>query len=235
MWAAITLLGYMYLALHKRILAVLKVATNVDTTVENTYTVKSAWKYETAKKNLVETAFEMPYCMIKHVFSRSWHCCKVLYKRSSSTHNYSYRWVNESVTSPLIHNPCHARKQRLPSINMNTFRFLAFSVACSVLCSSLSVFGALRKNNQLFYSLTMTLYLEYRKCLTSTRWILWRQMLDLIWYLLKLFSRWHFIHKYAERCVLSTSQCSHLNCCLSFSVIPVSSWCLLHWCWCWCF
>lgn len=26
----------------------------------------------------------------------------------------------------------------------------------------------------------------------------------------------HFIHKYAERCVLSISQCSHLNCCLSF-------------------
>ena len=31
-----------YLALHKRILAVLKVATNADTTVENAYTVKSA-------------------------------------------------------------------------------------------------------------------------------------------------------------------------------------------------
>ena len=36
-----------YLVLHKRILAVLKVATNADTTVENAYTVKSAWKYET--------------------------------------------------------------------------------------------------------------------------------------------------------------------------------------------
>ena len=31
--------------------AFLKVSTNVDTTVENTYTVKLAWKYETAKKN----------------------------------------------------------------------------------------------------------------------------------------------------------------------------------------
>ena len=45
-WAAIT---------HFRITgasqAVLKVATNVDTTVENAYTVKSAWKCETAKKN----------------------------------------------------------------------------------------------------------------------------------------------------------------------------------------
>ena len=40
-----------YLALHKRLLAVLNVATNVDTTVENAYTVKSAWKCETAKKN----------------------------------------------------------------------------------------------------------------------------------------------------------------------------------------
>ena len=38
--AAITLLGN--LVLYKRILAVLKVATNVDTTVENAYTVKSA-------------------------------------------------------------------------------------------------------------------------------------------------------------------------------------------------
>ena len=104
--------------------------------------------------------------MIKHVFSRSWHCCKLLCKCSSSTHNYSYWWVNESVTSPLIDNPCHARKQRLLSINMNTSWFLAFSAPCSVLCSSASVFGALRKNNQLFYSLTMTLYssmsLEYR-------------------------------------------------------------------------
>ena len=43
--------GLGYLAFHKRILAVLKVATNADTTVENAYTVKSAWKCETAKKN----------------------------------------------------------------------------------------------------------------------------------------------------------------------------------------
>ena len=41
-----------YLALRKRTLAVLKVATNADTTIVNAYTVKSAaWKYETAKKN----------------------------------------------------------------------------------------------------------------------------------------------------------------------------------------
>ena len=33
---------YLYLALHRRILVVLKVATNVDTTVQNAYTVKSA-------------------------------------------------------------------------------------------------------------------------------------------------------------------------------------------------
>ena len=39
------------MVLHKRILAVLKVATNADTAVENAYTVKSAWKYDTAKKN----------------------------------------------------------------------------------------------------------------------------------------------------------------------------------------
>ena len=37
--------------LHKHILAVLKVATNADTTVENAYTIKSAQKCETAKKN----------------------------------------------------------------------------------------------------------------------------------------------------------------------------------------
>ena len=40
-----------YLALHKRILTGLKVDTNADITVENAYTVKSAWKCETAKKN----------------------------------------------------------------------------------------------------------------------------------------------------------------------------------------
>ena len=48
-WVVIMLLGY--LALPKRILAVVKVATNADTTVENAYTVKSAWKCETAIKN----------------------------------------------------------------------------------------------------------------------------------------------------------------------------------------
>ena len=31
-----------YLALHKRILAILKVCTNADTTVKNAYTIKSA-------------------------------------------------------------------------------------------------------------------------------------------------------------------------------------------------
>ena len=40
-----------YLVLPKCILAGLKVGTNADTTVENVYTVKSAWKCETAKKN----------------------------------------------------------------------------------------------------------------------------------------------------------------------------------------
>ena len=39
-----------YLALHKRISAVSKASTNADTTVENAYTVKSAWKCETAEK-----------------------------------------------------------------------------------------------------------------------------------------------------------------------------------------
>ena len=40
-----------YLALHKRVLVVLKVYTNADTTVENAYTIKSAWKFDKAKKN----------------------------------------------------------------------------------------------------------------------------------------------------------------------------------------
>ena len=39
-WAVITLFGY--LALRKLVLAVLKVATNTDTNVENAYTVRSA-------------------------------------------------------------------------------------------------------------------------------------------------------------------------------------------------
>ena len=94
-FVAKTLFGY--LALRKRILAVLKVATNADATVENAYTVKSAWKYETAKKTgvFVGTASETPY---RHVFSQSWHCCMILCKRSSSIHNPSYWWVNDILT-----------------------------------------------------------------------------------------------------------------------------------------
>ena len=42
-----------YLALHKRILAVLKVCTNADTTVKDAYTIKSAWKFDTVKEKLV--------------------------------------------------------------------------------------------------------------------------------------------------------------------------------------
>ena len=37
--------------------------------------------------------------MTRHVFSRSWHCCKLLCKRSSSIHNSSYWWVNDILTS----------------------------------------------------------------------------------------------------------------------------------------
>ena len=42
-------------------LAVLKVATNADTTVENDYTFKSAWKCETVRKTgiFAETASEI--------------------------------------------------------------------------------------------------------------------------------------------------------------------------------
>ena len=71
-----------YWALHKHVLAVLKVATNADTTLENAYAIKSAWKYTCMRQRrksgvFVETASETPYCMIRYVFSRSWHCCKL--------------------------------------------------------------------------------------------------------------------------------------------------------------
>ena len=42
---------FLFLGLHRRISADLKVFTNADTTLENVYTVKLAWKFETAKKN----------------------------------------------------------------------------------------------------------------------------------------------------------------------------------------
>ena len=42
----------------------------------------------------------------------------------------------ETFPSPLITNPCRARKRRLLSINTSVFRFLSFSAACSALCSS---------------------------------------------------------------------------------------------------
>ena len=43
---------FRYLVLHKHISAVLKASTNADTSVNNAYTVKLAWKLETAKKTL---------------------------------------------------------------------------------------------------------------------------------------------------------------------------------------
>ena len=46
----------------------------------------------------VETASEMSYCTMGHVFSRSWHSCKLICKRSSSIHNSSYWWVNDILT-----------------------------------------------------------------------------------------------------------------------------------------
>ena len=47
-------------------LAVLKVDTNADGTVKNAYTVKPAWKFETAKKNqcFIETASETPHSQL---------------------------------------------------------------------------------------------------------------------------------------------------------------------------
>ena len=46
----------------------------------------------------VETASETPYCMMRHIFSRSWHSCKLICKRLSSIHNSSYWWVNDILT-----------------------------------------------------------------------------------------------------------------------------------------
>ena len=46
----------------------------------------------------VETASETPSYTIKHVFSRSWHSCKLICKHSSSIHNSSYWWVNAILT-----------------------------------------------------------------------------------------------------------------------------------------
>ena len=83
--------GLGYLAFHKRILAVLKVATNADTTVENVYTVKSARKIH-VRGSEEKLAFSpgLPlrrHITIRHVFSQSWHCYKLLCKRSSSVDN----------------------------------------------------------------------------------------------------------------------------------------------------
>ena len=52
----------------------------------------------------VETSSESPYCTMGHVFSRSWHSCKLICKRSLSIHNSSYWWVNDiwpSEDSPV--------------------------------------------------------------------------------------------------------------------------------------
>ena len=89
-WAEIMLFGY--LALHRHILAVLKVATNVYTTVENAYTVKWPESVRQRRKTgiFIETASETPYCTIRHIFSRFWHSCELICKQSSSIHNSSY-------------------------------------------------------------------------------------------------------------------------------------------------
>ena len=52
--------------LHKRILTVLKVATNADTTVENTHTVNQLESARQRRKTgvFVEIASETPYCTI---------------------------------------------------------------------------------------------------------------------------------------------------------------------------
>ena len=87
------------MVLHRRISAVLKVCTNADTTLEDIYTVKLAWKLERAKRHIfIQAASEPPYCTISHVSNQSWHCYKFKCKCSSSIHNSSYWWVNDILT-----------------------------------------------------------------------------------------------------------------------------------------
>ena len=93
-----------YLVLHKRILAVLKVATctNADSTLENAiYSQISLKMWDSEEKlafSLSLAASEMPYYMMMHVFSRSWYSCKLKYKCSLSIHNSSYLWVTDILT-----------------------------------------------------------------------------------------------------------------------------------------
>ena len=61
-WAVIT--HFRILALHKHILAGLKVATNADTTFENAYTVKSAWKVWDSEEKL---AFSLRLPLRRHI------------------------------------------------------------------------------------------------------------------------------------------------------------------------
>ena len=57
--------------LHERILEVLKVATNADTTVEKPIQSNQPESVRQRRKTgvFVETASETPYCMIRHIFS----------------------------------------------------------------------------------------------------------------------------------------------------------------------
>ena len=84
-----------YLALHKRILEVLKIRTYTDATVKNVYTVISAWKFETMKKNW-RFCWDCLWDSILPHFQLILHSYKLISKRSSSTHNSSYWWVNNT-------------------------------------------------------------------------------------------------------------------------------------------
>ena len=86
--------------------AVLKVATNTDTTVENAYAVKSAWKCETVKENW-RFRRDCLWDTILHFFSRSWHSCMLICQCPSSTHYSSYWWVNDILTQQKLSHSCH--------------------------------------------------------------------------------------------------------------------------------
>ena len=71
-----------YLALHKCILADVKASTNADDAVKNICTVKTAWKFEIAKKNW---QFHRDYlwdAILHKYFSNAFK----LFKHPSSTH-----------------------------------------------------------------------------------------------------------------------------------------------------
>ena len=82
---------------YKRILAVLKVSTNMDT--ERPYSQNSL--SEKKKTGIfIKTASKMPYCKISNVFNRSCHSSKLI-MYASAHHPHTTLGVGEQVISLL--------------------------------------------------------------------------------------------------------------------------------------